>query len=238
MRLNKFVSSCGFCSRRKAEKFIKEGKIKVNGKVIYEPWFMVKKDDTVTVDGVPLNVPRKVYLLFNKPKGVTTTLRDKFAHRKVPDFIPKDIGRVYPVGRLDKQSRGLIILTNDGQLSYKLTHPKFQIEKEYLVLVRGEVRSSILEKLKQGVNDEGEILRVKKAFIDRIVKGRTKLRVVVCEGKKRHIRRLFKILGFPVLDLERIRIGNLKLGGLKEGEFKVMALKRFYKLIGNETLMF
>ncbi len=230
MRLNQFIAKSGFSSRRKADLFIKAGKVRVNKRVIFEPYFEVKEKDKVTIDSRVLRLEKYVYLIFNKPEGVTTTLKDRFAHKKVSDFIPKNLGRLYPVGRLDKNSKGLLILTNDGSLCYELTHPKFEVEKEYIAWVKGDFNKSLLIKLKKGVNSGGEILKVKSISIETKGDDRTSLKVVIREGKKRHLRRLFTSLGFSVLDLKRIRIGDLRLGNLEEGSFKIVSKESIYRL--------
>ena len=234
MHLNVFMAHSGFCSRRKAALLIKSGKVTVNGKVVLEPWFDVKESDAVKVSKKPLHPKKKVYIVFNKPKGVTTTLEDRFASKKVTDFIPRHLGRLYPVGRLDKPSRGLLILTNDGDLCYRLTHPKFEIEKEYVVAVEGKVDSNIVGKLKKGVHSEEEVLKVKSAFIEKADSDISTIRVIVSEGKKRHLRRLLEYLDFVVLDLRRIRIGDLRLGDLREGSFKIIDKKTMYRLALSE----
>ncbi|MCD6228843.1 MAG: rRNA pseudouridine synthase [Candidatus Omnitrophica bacterium] len=234
MRLNRFLAWCGVSSRRKADQIIKEGRVLVNGKKVYSPWFTVSSNDTVEFNGVELTPRPRVYFIFHKPKGVTTTVKDNFAPKKVVDFFSKKEVKVFPVGRLDKDSSGLLILTNDGNLCYRLTHPKFQIEKEYLLWVKGNVTKDILDKLKEGIKDRGDFLRVNSAVVVKRDKCRSKLRVVVCEGKKRHLRRLLGRLGFPVLTLKRVRIGNLKLGKLKPGKFKKISAELIYKLtLGN-----
>ena len=233
MKLNLFISRSGFCSRRDAADLVKNGKVTVNGNVVTEPWTEVTEADAIKIAGKKLNEEKKVYILFNKPKGVTTTSEDKFAEKVITDFVPKSFGRVYPVGRLDKPSRGLIILTNDGELCHRFTHPKFEIEKEYLVTVDGEVDDSLEKRLKKGVEDEGEILKVRSADIRKRWSGRVQIRVVVCEGKKRHLRRLFERLGCKVFDLTRTRIGNITLGDLKEGRFKLVDKKFIYDSCGH-----
>lgn len=222
MRLNLYISTSGHCSRRKADLLIKEGKVKVNGRIVTEPWFNVEDGSSVKVGDALIAGKAKVYLLFNKPKGVTTTLSDKFAEKKITDYLPKSLGRVYPVGRLDKLSRGLIILTNDGNLCYSISHPKFEIEKEYVLLVKGRLDDSIYIKLKNGVHDGPDILKVKSAQIEKTGRDEFNVRVIVCEGKKRHLRRLFESLGFKVLDLKRTRIGPFRLGDLKEGSYRII----------------
>lgn len=230
MQLNVFMAKSGYCSRRKADELIKKGRVTVNGTKTLQPWAAINKNNTVAVDKTSLSPKKGVYIVFNKPRGVTTTLQDRFASKKIVDFIPKRFGRVYPIGRLDKSSRGLIILTNDGHLCYNLTHPKFEVEKEYLVVVEGRFNDTITGKLKAGVREGGDTLRVRSAEFEKSDADRFKIRVIACEGKKRHLRRLFEGLGLTVLDLCRTRIGNLRLGDLKEGRFKVIEKDIIYSL--------
>ena len=222
MRLSLFIAKSGYASRRKADDLIQAGKVEVNGKVVAEPYFRVSEEDVVIVNGKTLILSGHVYLAFNKPEGVTTTLQDKFAEKKVTDYLPEKYKGVFPVGRLDKNSSGLLILTNDGDTCYRLTHPKFSVEKEYVVRVSGSVREEDCEKAKKGVVDEGEHLKIKTMRILKADKQTTTCGVIACEGKKRHIRRLFAGLGFSVLELQRIRIGSLVLGDLKPGEYRVI----------------
>jgi 23S rRNA pseudouridine2605 synthase len=228
MKLNLFIAKSGYCSRRNAALLIKDGKVTVNGRPVLEPWFEVSDGDAVKACGKLLNAEKQVYILFNKPRGVTATCEDKFAEEKITDLIPKRFGRVYPVGRLDKNSRGLIILTNDGDLCHRFTHPKFEIEKEYLVTIEGDAEETIIKKLIRGVEDYGEILKVKSASISKRWPNKTQLDVIICEGKKRHLRRLFEALGYKVLDLLRIRIGRVNLADLKEGKLRLVDKKFIY----------
>lgn len=232
MTLNAFLSRNGFCSRRKAVLVIKDGKVTVNGKVVHEPWYQVKDQDVVKADGELVGAKRHVYIVINKPKGVTSTLEDKFAAIKVVDLIPLKFGRVYPVGRLDKDSRGLMILTSDGDLCYNLTHPKYEVEKEYIVTVKGQIDEAMLKKIKKGVKDENDLLKVKSASLEKASEDRSSVRVVICEGKKRHLRRLFSVLSLEVRDLVRIRIANLMLGDLRDGKFRVLSKKELLAMLG------
>lgn len=228
MKLNVYVAKSGHCSRRKAGILIRDGAVKVNGSVIREPWYNIIDGDKVVIGGKPLSVEKYVYIVFNKPYGVTSTVEDKFASRKIVDLVPKGMGRVYPVGRLDRMSRGLIILTNDGEFCQKLTHPKFEIEKEYRVTLRGPVADDLPGKLIKGVEEGGDFLSVRSASIGTTSEKRSVVKVIVCEGKKRHIRRLFSKLGFNVMDLQRVRVGDLCLGGLREGSFRTMEKEDIY----------
>lgn len=235
MRLNAYIAKSGFCARRKAAILVKEGKVKVGGKVVKEPYLEVKEGDVVTVAGRSLRVENPAYFMINKPRGLTSTAEDKFAEKKITDVIPRKYGRLYPIGRLDKDSRGLIILTNDGEFCYRLTHPKFEIEKEYIVLLEGSHTTAELEKIKKGVYDEPDLLKVKSFSVLYAKNNRTEVSVVVGEGKKRHIRRLFKALDLNVLDLKRVRIGNLKIGGLPEGAFRQLNKEEAYRMALGEN---
>jgi len=233
VRLNAFIAKTGFSSRRNATLLIKDGRVRVNGDVVIKPWLEIGENDALEIDGKPVRLERERYIIFNKPIGVTSTVRDKFASKKVVDYIPKSFGRVYPVGRLDKDSRGLLILTNDGQLCYRATHPKYEIEKEYEVVLRGRVTNRDIEKFKRGVLDGDDILRVKTAKIRSVDEGSTTMSAVICEGKKRHLRRLLENSGFPVSDLKRVRIGQIKLGALREGQFRLIDKASAYRLLGS-----
>ncbi len=228
MKLNLYISRSGYCSRRNAALLVKDGGVTVNGRIVTEPWVEVADKDAVKVRGKLLSAEKQMYVLFNKPKGVTATCEDKYAEQKITDLIPKRFGRLYPVGRLDKDSHGLIILTNDGDLCHRFTHPKFEIEKEYLVTIKGQVEESIIKKLEKGISDNGEVLKVKSAVISKSWPNRVQFDVVICEGKKRHLRRLFTALGCKVQDLLRIRIGRLNLSGLKDGKLRVEDKKLIY----------
>ncbi|MBN1527011.1 MAG: rRNA pseudouridine synthase [Candidatus Omnitrophica bacterium] len=230
-RLNVCIARAGLCSRRKADLLIKDGKVEVNGKVVREPWRDVSGSDTISVGGKPLRSEKHVYMVLNKPKGVTSTVADKFAERTVVDLVPKKSGRVYPAGRLDKDTSGLMVVTNDGELCYGLTHPKFEIEKEYVATVDGKLDRSALERMAKGVLDEGELLKAKSVRAERSYGARTEARVIISEGKKRHIRRMFKCIGHRVLELRRVRIGSLRLEGLKEGEHKEIDGDMAYRLL-------
>lgn len=231
MRLNVFIAKSGYASRRKADDLIKSGKVKVNGKIEKEPFFDVKSTNKVEIDGRPLSLKEFIYIILNKPKGVTSTVKDRHALKTVLDCLPQRLRGVYPVGRLDKNSTGLLILTNDGNLCFKATHPKFSVEREYLVKLRGSLTLNDCRRAYQGIKDEGELLRVKKINILKKENNFTLCRVLACEGKKRHIRRIFKQLGFSVLSLKRVRIGKLNLGNLREGHFKLLPKEKLYSLL-------
>ena len=228
MRLNLFIAKSGYTSRRKADCLIKEGKVRVNSKEARKPFLQISNKDKVEIEGKALRPKEHIYILFNKPKGVTTTLSDKFAPKKVIDFFPRKFEGIYPVGRLDRQSCGLLILTNDGDFCYRLTHPKFSIEKEYLVELKGKISPGDCQRAKNGLNLDGEHLKVKSIRVLSSHENRALCKVVISEGKKRHLRRLFTALGFLVRELKRVRVGRLVLGSLKTGKHRLMEGKKIY----------
>jgi 23S rRNA pseudouridine2605 synthase len=230
IKLNVFIAKAGVCSRRKADILIKEGRVKINGCITVEPWTDVGSKDFVAVDGKPLRAEFQAYIIVNKPRGMTVTLEDRHAKLKISDIIPKRYGRIFPVGRLDKDTTGLIILTNDGELCHALTHPSFEVEQEYVAAVEGAVDQASIGRMKAGVIDDGDLLKVKSVSMLSRNRKKTVLKIVISEGKKRHIRRLLKQVGAKVLNLKRVRIGNLELGALKEGKFKVLDKREVYHL--------
>lgn len=227
IRLQAYLSKCGVCSRRKAEGLIRAGKVKVNGKIEVEPYYRVSPDkDKVEVDGKILSVQDKIYLVFHKPAGITTTKRDKFADKTVFDFLPRRLKHLYPVGRLDKDTSGLLILTNDGEATYRLTHPKFRVGKTYNVFLDKAVKKSDISVLSKGV-----VLDGKKTSPCKIrISSPRKVDMVIYEGRKRQVRRMFASLGYRVTRLFRTGEGFLKLSGLKEGRFRFLTNSEINKL--------
>jgi 23S rRNA pseudouridine2605 synthase len=223
MRINRFIARSGICSRREADNVIRCGRVTVNGNVLSEVGYTVKPEDKVELDGKPLAVPMEyTYVMLNKPRGYTCTLDDRFAEHKVIDLLPPQMRRLSIVGRLDQDSRGLVLLTDDGESCYRLTHPSFEVEKEYIVELKGEVVPSDLEQACRGIEDDGETLCIDRYEIVRSSGVASTVKVVLHQGRKRELRRIFKHLGFPVKDLLRVRIGSVTLGTLTEGEFKVL----------------
>jgi len=228
MRLNVYLARAAGLSRREADQCIKQGKVSLNGAIARQPFLRVKVSDEVAFEGRVLTVQRKRYFIFHKPKGVTTTRKDPFADRIVADFFPKHLAQLFPVGRLDKNSSGLLIMTNDGALCYQLTHPKFSIEKEYRVTVKGVLKKSDCQRAQDGVYDRGQRLSVKAITLLKRKRGVSVCKVIVCEGKKRHIRRLFRRLGFVVEELVRVRIATLRLGRLQPGRYRELNRDALY----------
>lgn len=219
-RLQKFMATAGVASRRKSEDLILEGKVKVNGEVVKELGFKVSDSDEIEVSGRILSKPRKnTYYLLNKPVGYVTTVTDPQGRKTVMGLIPKDT-RVFPVGRLDIMTEGLLLLTDDGDLAYKLTHPKHEIEKEYHVKVNGTITHEQIEKLKSGVILEDGLTAPAKAAIVNINKGETLLSLTIHEGKNRQVRRMIDAIGKKVLKLKRVRYGHLSLEDVPLGKFR------------------
>lgn len=217
--LQKFIASSGYCSRRKAEELIKNEKVYVNGKLA-ELGKRVDELDSVLVEGKKIKIDnKKIYIILNKPAGYVCTNKNFEGEKNIFDLVKtKEV--LHAVGRLDKNSRGLVLLTNDGGLTQKFTHPSFEHEKEYEVQVIGSRGKGldIVKKFKKGIDigDGDGVVKAKK--VGSI--GKDKFRIVLTEGKKRQIRRMFKAVGCEVVDLVRTRIGSIKLGNLKEGVWK------------------
>jgi len=234
-RLNLYISRTGLASRRKADALIKQGAVTVNGNVTREPFTRISQTDRVAVNGKPIAAAgENIYLMFNKPRGVVTTADKTFDQLRIFDLLPKKFSGLRAVGRLDKDSRGLLIMTSDGDFCHQLTHPRFEVEKEYLLTVIGQVQESDCRKTEQGLDDEGEFLRVKSAKIISYRDNQTQIKIIVCEGKKRHLRRLFKALGFGTTDLVRLRTGNLRLGNLAEGKYKLLTKQQACDILGKK----
>ncbi|MFA5318624.1 MAG: pseudouridine synthase [Patescibacteria group bacterium] len=217
--LQKFIADSGLCSRRKAEDLIRIGKVKINGHVA-ELGMKAGEEDEVIVDGNKIIINnRKIYIKLNKPAGYTCTNRKFKGEKNIFELVDLK-ERLFAVGRLDKDSRGLVLLTNDGELTNKLTHPRYGHEKEYIVEVECSKLKveSIVKQIEQGV-DVGEGDGIAKARDIKYL-GDNKFKIVLGQGKKRQIRRMFKALGCDVIDLLRIRIGKFELEDLKEGEWE------------------
>ncbi|MST99718.1 rRNA pseudouridine synthase [Victivallaceae bacterium BBE-744-WT-12] len=217
-RLVKFLSAAGVASRRAAGDLVKAGRIAVNGRTIREPGFRILPADTVTLDGRPVEpAGRFHYIMLNKPRGYVCTNADPHAPRKAVDLIRLDPPvRLFSAGRLDKESEGMILFSNDGDYVARLTHPRYEIRKTYLVRVTREFTEPELTRIRTGITDGGEHLRV----ISIAPAGNCLYRIVLNEGKKREIRRLTAAVGAPTLELRRIRIGGLALGDLPQGAFR------------------
>lgn len=223
IRLNHFLAMCGVCSRRAADGFIRGGRVEVNGQLVTELGTRVDpQQDDVRCDGSRVQPERPTYVLFNKPKGVVCTNARHEQKKRVIDFLPTVKGRLFTVGRLDLDSEGLILLTNDGSFALEMTHPRYGVPKLYAVLVRGRIEQQDLDKARGGVwLAEGPTTGMN-VRIERTGKDRTYMKVTLREGKNREIRRVFAKLGYPVIELKRVRIGELNLHGLAAGGWRFL----------------
>jgi len=232
-RIQKIISDSGLSSRRKADSLIKQGRVTLNGRkaIIGEkadPIF-----DHILVDGkdLPKKLSDKVFLL-NKPYGFISSCKDNFGRKTILSLIPSHLRHgMHPVGRLDYDSRGAILLTNNGELTFKLTHPKYSHKKTYLVWVSGQPSLSILDNWRGGIFLDGKITMPARIEVLNTVKRKTLLKVILKEGRYRQIRRIANILGHPVQDLQRISISNINLNGLEEGKWRELKLEEWNSFI-------
>jgi 23S rRNA pseudouridine2605 synthase len=219
-RLQRTLARAGMSSRRGSEELIKAGRVEVNGRPASLGDKVDPEQDEVRVDGRRVSVdPGLRYVALHKPKGVTTTMRDRHAERDLRDFLPEG-PRVFPVGRLDRDTEGLLLLTNDGDLAHRLAHPRHGVEKEYLAEVDGSPTPARIGRLRRGVDlDDGIAKAVDARSVGR-AGGRFAVRVVMTEGRKREVRRMLEAVGLPVRRLIRTRVGPVRLGRMKAGELR------------------
>ena len=232
-RLNKYLASTGAASRRGADKLIEEGRVKVNGKVVKELGTSInEKNDTVMVDDkIVKPVNDYAYILFYKPKGCITTISDEKGRKTIYDYLQDlNIPHLIPVGRLDYDTEGMLIMTNDGDLAYKLTHPSYEIPKTYLVKVDGEMPEHKLAQLRKGVIVDGEKTKRCKVKLLEYKDEESKLQVTITEGKNRQIRKMFEAVEREVKFLKRIAVGELRLGGLPRGGYRYLNEVEVYYL--------
>lgn len=219
-RLNKYIASSGLCSRRKADELIESGVVYVNGKIVKELGFQVGPKDKVFVNKVLIHPKKLEYYKFYKPAGYITTSDDEKGRKTIYDIIPKELSELKPVGRLDKDSTGLLIMTNDGDLINQLTHPSVKVSKVYIVSVEGKVGVNDLETMYKGIEIEKGKMAYADAQIIEFDKTSTMLQVVLTQGLNRQIRKMFDFLGHPVISLKRIQHATISLEGLKRGQIK------------------
>jgi 23S rRNA pseudouridine2605 synthase len=234
VRLQKFLADAGVASRRAGEQYILDGRVAVNGQVRQDLGAKVNPArDGVSVDGQRVRPRRKLYLALHKPRGYLCTRHDPHQRPVIGDLLPAEWRHLFPVGRLDYASEGLIFVTNDGQFCLSLTHPRYGVRKTYRVTVAGRVESLLLERMVQGIAVEGQKLKADKA---RLCSANNTLSVVeleLAEGKNREIRRLLAALGLTVLRLTRIRIGPIKLGELPEGKWRTLTETEIHSLLSH-----
>lgn len=231
MRINKFLAEQGLASRRGADELVAGGRVAINGKIA-KAGDDVAADDVVTLDGNILSHKVKYeYYLLNKPKGYVCTVSDEKDRKTVLDLLPSGVGRIFPVGRLDYDTEGLLILTNDGDLAYRLTAPQSEIPKTYLVRIEGTVTQAQLNRLRSGVEiEKGVVTKKCKINVIQTDKNFTKLHVTITEGKNREIRRMFETIGKQIEFLKRIKLGDLTLSGLDRGACRKLSPEEVFYL--------
>lgn len=221
MRINKYIAQSGICSRRKADELIANGNVKVNGAVLKEPGYEVSEGDKVEVNGRLIDTVQKLeYVLINKPLGMVTTVSDDKDRLTVMDVVKDIDARLFPVGRLDYNTSGALIMTNDGELAYRLTHPKHEVYKTYRARVAGVLSNEKVARLRKGVDIGGFVTSRARVNIIRGTRNSTIVEIAIHEGKNRQVRKMFKAVGNPVQELERIAIGEIRLGYLKPGHYR------------------
>lgn len=231
MRLQKYLAECSVASRRKSEELILAGRVKVNGKIVNTLGTLVEDGDKVEFDGKLVYPEEKtVYVALNKPKGVVSTAKDQFDRKAVTDLVEADV-RLYPVGRLDYDTKGLIFLTNDGDFTYKLTHPSHNIKKTYVAVVKGDFTEEKADKLRTGVMLDGKKTAPATVTLDSVYENACKVTLTIHEGRNRQVRRMFEAVGCTVSSLIRTRIGSVDIGNLKPGEWRYLTDKEVNNLM-------
>lgn len=232
MRLNKYLSAAGVASRRLADELITSGRVAVNGLVVTRLGLVIDEaKDKVTVDGRPAGLPAEpVYLVLNKPKGYLVTLKDDFGRQTVLDLLRTCRQRVFPIGRLDKDTEGVLLLTNDGDLGYRLAHPKYGVEKVYVATIEGHVKPEIVGRIEQGVDIGTGELAVGQAEILSNSSSKSVIQLILKEGRKREVKRIFEALGHKVIHLKRISFAGISASGLRLGDFRYLNPKEIKTL--------
>ena len=232
IRLQKYIADCGIASRRKAEELIKQGSVKVNGSVVNEMGLKVSNSDQVEVNGTLIRPEsKKVYIMLNKPSGYVTTVKDQFRRPTVIELLKGVNERVFPVGRLDYETTGLLILTNDGDFTFKMTHPRHEIAKTYLATIAGTPSKEEINSFESGLNIENYTTSPAKLRIVSKKESTCDVEVTIHEGRNRQVRKMCEAIGHPVLSLKRISLGSLKLGGLSEGNWRELSRDEVETLI-------
>lgn len=233
-RLQKIIAQAGIASRRKSEELILSGKVEINGEVVTELGTKADPDeDIITVNGRPIRSEKKVYLMLNKPKGVITSASDPEGRKIVSDYLKGIKERVYPVGRLDYDTEGLLLLTNDGEFAHLLTHPKHHVPKTYLATVKGIPHGTALDQLKKGIMlDDGMTHPAEVEYKDvDTEKNEAVIMITIHEGRNRQVRRMFEAINHPVTRLKRVSFGGLLLQNLKRGVYRHLTKEEVNNLI-------
>ena len=236
-RLQKVMAAAGVASRRASEELIAEGRVTVNGEVAELGCKVDPVHDEVAVDGERINIdPARVYVMLNKPRGVVTTADDPEGRPAVVDLInlPQ---RLFPVGRLDMDTEGLLLLTNDGELAHALMHPSYEVERTYVALVPGPVRRKVLARLREGVELEDGVARPRRVRVLEEERGKALLEIVMTEGRKREVRRMLGHVGLTVERLARVAYGGVELGDLRQGKWRFLSqaeIGRLHAVVGGQ----
>lgn len=225
MRINKFIAASGVASRRKAESLVLEGRIRVNGEVIQDLSYQVdEENDRVTFDSEEISVrnEKPVYIMINKPEGYITSVKDQFGRKSVSDLVSDIKERIYPVGRLDYETSGLLIMTNDGDLTYKITHPKHEMDKVYIASVRGMISQEEKHNFENGLKIEDYITSKAKLKVIKYDKDKnySVCKVTIHEGKNRQVRKMFQAINHPTMNLKRVQVGKINIGDLEIGKYR------------------
>jgi 23S rRNA pseudouridine2605 synthase len=231
MRLAKYLAHAGVASRRAAEEIVRAGRVSVAGETVTDPARDVDESSGVAVDGEPLRGPReRVVYAVNKPPGVVSTARDTHGRPTVVELAPPGAGRLYPVGRLDADTTGLILLTNDGDLANRLMHPRYEVPKTYRAKLRGRVSEDDLKRLRAGIElDDGPTLPARARRVE------DEIEIIIREGRKRQVRRMFEAVGHPVVELRRVAFGPLRLAGLAPGAARRLTAREVETLSGRSA---
>ena len=224
IRLQKYISDCGITSRRKAEELILQGKVRVNGEIVTLLGTRIEEcTDRVTVSGKEIKkTPQKIYVMLNKPKGCITSVSDPQGRNTVFTYLTDIRERIYPVGRLDYDTEGLLLLTNDGDFAFRLAHPKHQVEKTYVASMKGKPTPDLLKKLSQGIPIEDYIAKANEVRLLSFDEKSSKVLITIAQGKNRQVRKMFEAIGYPLIGLKRISIGTLKLSKLSPGKWRYL----------------
>lgn len=233
IRLQKYLADCGIASRRFAEELMRSGQITVNGQKTINPGVKIDSEMDKVFFNNRLVVPSKkenIYILLNKPRGYITTVKDIHAEKTVFDLLQGINEKIFPVGRLDKDTTGLLLLTNDGEMCFKLTHPKFEIEKVYYIKIKSNLEDNDIARLEAGIPVDGvKTLPAKVEVVSRN-KDISEIKLKIREGKKRQIRKMINIIGYYLVELKRIKFGPINLGDLREGNFRYLSKSEIKKL--------
>jgi len=234
VRLQKFLADGGVASRRAGEQIILAGRVAINGRPVTVLGTRVDPaHDRVTVDGAPVKARRKLYVVLNKPAGYLCSRKDAQQRRTVGELLPREWSNLYPVGRLDYDSEGLLILTNDGDFCLRLTHPRYGVRKKYVATVEGRVETGVIGRLLRGVTLDGELLKAQRARLLSANASHSVVELDLAEGRNREVRRLFEAQGLKVVHLRRTQIGRIRLGELPAGKWRILTGPEIKSLLLN-----